>query len=534
MESSFPMDRLVCGDVGFGKTEIAIRAAFKAVLSGKQVLILVPTTILAFQHFKTFNKRLKELPVSVDYLSRFRSTKDKKSVLIGVEKGKIDIIIGTHSVLSDKINFKDLGLLIVDEEQKFGVSLKEKIKKRKNNLDCLTMTATPIPRTLHFSLIGVRDISILRTPPKNRQSVHTELIQFSEEGVRDIINNEIMRFGQVFFVHNRVENIYEIASIIQKLVPNAKVAVAHGQQKGDLLEKTVLKFVDGYFDVLVSTNIIESGLDIPNANTIIINQAQMFGLSDLHQMRGRVGRSNKKAFCYLSIPKLTSITAEAKKRLIALEEFSNLGDGLNIALKDLDIRGAGNLLGGEQSGFINDLGFDTYNKILDEALDEIDSNPNLEKNNKVIEKKNNCLVDLFEKALIPKEYITNSNERLRCYNEIEKESVKGGLDTSRKMLEDRFGPLPYEVKNLIKVMEIKKIGSAIFIDKIIIKKDSLTLGFINNDNKNKQETFSMCVKSFDKKQLKYSIKEKKDLVLIKVISDFNLSKTLLFIKKIDN
>ena len=534
MESSFPMDRLVCGDVGFGKTEIAIRAAFKAVLSGKQVLILVPTTILAFQHFKTFNKRLKELPVSVDYLSRFRSTKDKKSVLIGVEAGKIDIIIGTHSVLSDKINFKDLGLLIVDEEQKFGVSLKEKIKKRKNNLDCLTMTATPIPRTLHFSLIGVRDISILRTPPKNRQSVHTELIQFSEEGVRDIINNEIMRFGQVFFVHNRVENIYEIASIIQKLVPNAKVAVAHGQQKGDLLEKTVLKFVDGYFDVLVSTNIIESGLDIPNANTIIINQAHMFGLSDLHQMRGRVGRSNKKAFCYLSIPKLTSITAEAKKRLIALEEFSNLGDGLNIALKDLDIRGAGNLLGGEQSGFINDLGFDTYNKILDEALDEIDSNPNLEKNNKVIEKKNNCLVDLFEKALIPKGYITNSNERLRCYNEIEKESVKGGLDTSRKMLEDRFGPLPYEVENLIKVMEIKKLGSAIFIDKIIIKKDSLTLGFINNDNKNKQETFSMCVKSFDKKQLKYSIKEKKDLVLIKVISDFNLSKTLLFIKKIDN
>ena len=534
MESSFPMDRLVCGDVGFGKTEIAIRAAFKAVLSGKQVLILVPTTILAFQHFKTFNKRLKELPVSVDYLSRFRSTKDKKSVLIGVETGKIDIIIGTHSVLSDKINFKDLGLLIVDEEQKFGVSLKEKIKKRKNNLDCLTMTATPIPRTLHFSLIGVRDISILRTPPKNRQSVHTELIQFSEEGVRDIINNEIMRFGQVFFVHNRVENIYEIASIIQKLVPNAKVAVAHGQQKGDLLEKTVLKFVDGYFDVLVSTNIIESGLDIPNANTIIINQAHMFGLSDLHQMRGRVGRSNKKAFCYLSIPKLTSITAEAKKRLIALEEFSNLGDGLNIALKDLDIRGAGNLLGGEQSGFINDLGFDTYNKILDEALGEIDSNPNLEKNNKVIEKKNNCLVDLFEKALIPKGYITNSNERLRCYNEIEKESVKGGLDTSRKMLEDRFGPLPYEVKNLIKVMEIKKLGSAIFIDKIIIKKDSLTLGFINNDNKNKQETFSMCVKSFDKKQLKYSIKEKKDLVLIKVISDFNLSKTLLFIKKIDN
>ena len=534
MESSFPMDRLVCGDVGFGKTEIAIRAAFKAVLSGKQVLILVPTTILAFQHFKTFNKRLKELPVSVDYLSRFRSTKDKKSVLIGVETGKIDIIIGTHSVLSDKINFKDLGLLIVDEEQKFGVSLKEKIKKRKNNLDCLTMTATPIPRTLHFSLIGVRDISILRTPPKNRQSVHTELIQFSEEGVRDIINNEIMRFGQVFFVHNRVENIYEIASIIQKLVPNAKVAVAHGQQKGDLLEKTVLKFVDGYFDVLVSTNIIESGLDIPNANTIIINQAHMFGLSDLHQMRGRVGRSNKKAFCYLSIPRLTSITAEAKKRLIALEEFSNLGDGLNIALKDLDIRGAGNLLGGEQSGFINDLGFDTYNKILDEALDEIDSNPNLEKNNKVIEKKNNCLVDLFEKALIPKGYITNSNERLRCYNEIEKESVKGGLDTSRKMLEDRFGPLPYEVENLIKVMEIKKLGSAIFIDKIIIKKDSLTLGFINNDNKNKQETFSMCVKSFDKKQLKYSIKEKKDFVLIKVISDFNLSKTLLFIKKIDN
>ena len=534
MEKPFPMDRLVCGDVGFGKTEIAVRAAFKAVLSGKQVLILVPTTILAFQHYKTFNKRLKNFPVCVDYLSRFRTIKDKNLVLNGAKNGKIDIIIGTHSVLGDSVVFKDLGLLIVDEEQKFGVSLKEKIKKRKNNLDCLTMTATPIPRTLHFSLIGVRDISILRTPPKNRQSVHTELIQFSEEVVRDIINNEIMRFGQVFFVHNRVENIYEIASIIKNLVPNAKVAVAHGQQKGDLLEKTVLKFIEGYFDVLVSTNIIESGLDIPNANTIIINQAQMFGLSDLHQMRGRVGRSNKKAFCYLSIPKLTSITSGAKKRLIALEEFSNLGDGLNIALRDLDIRGAGNLLGGEQSGFINDLGFDTYNKILDEALSEIDSKPKTNKNNNIIERNNSCLVDLFQKALIPKAYIKNSNERLRCYSEIEKESVKGNLESSKKMLKDRFGPLPNEVKNLIKVLKIKRLGSMMFIDKIIIREGCLTLSFFNNDNINKQEIFSISVKFLNKKKLKYSIKEKKDIILIKIFNVFNLSKTLLFLKKLGN
>ena len=313
MESSFPMDRLVCGDVGFGKTEIAVRAAFKAVCSGKQVLILVPTTILAFQHYKTFKKRLEKFPVSIDYLSRFRKTKEKNKIIKDATEGNVDILIGTHSVLSKKIKLKNLGLLIVDEEQKFGVALKEKIKSQKLNLDCLTLTATPIPRTLHFSLIGVRDISIIRTAPTNRQPVHTEVLTFNENEIRDIINNEMSRFGQVFFVHNRVENIYEIANIVQKLVPNAKVAVAHGQLKGDLLEKTILNFVDGKFDVLVSTNIIESGMDIPNANTIIINQAHMFGLSDLHQMRGRVGRSNRKAFCRLLVPKLTNLNVDAKK-----------------------------------------------------------------------------------------------------------------------------------------------------------------------------------------------------------------------------
>lgn len=536
MESAYPMDRLVCGDVGFGKTEIAIRAAFKAVCSNKQVLVLVPTTILAFQHYKTFNKRLKNLPVDVDYLSRFRPQKHKTEIIKRVGAGKTNILIGTHSALNKRVVFKDLGLLIVDEEQKFGVALKEKIKKRKTNLDCLTLTATPIPRTLHFSLIGVRDISIIRTPPPNRQPVYTELTQFNKEKIRDIINSEIMRFGQVFFVHNRVEDIYEVGNIIQKLVPAARVTVAHGQQKGGLLEKTILKFIEGYYDVLVSTNIIESGLDIPNANTIIINQAHMFGLSDLHQMRGRVGRSNKKAFCYLMIPKLTNLTLEAKKRLVALEEFSNLGDGLNIALKDLDIRGAGNLLGGEQSGFINDLGFDTYNKILDEALNEIKhplKNKANESLNKIT-KNTSCLVDPFEKALIPKEYITNTNERLKTYGFIEKKSTEGKFGQIVFELEDRFGKIPKDLKNLITVMKIKKTGSVLGIDKITIKKVSLVFVFFNTQNTphEKQKTFVSCLRVLDKENSKYLIKEKKNQISIHISKSFTLNKTLLLLKKI--
>ena len=535
MEGSFPMDRLVCGDVGFGKTEIAVRAAFKAVCSNKQVLILVPTTILAFQHFKTFKKRLQNFPVSVDYLSRFRTSKDKKRIVDELVSGSIDILIGTHSVLSNKVKFKDLGLLIVDEEQKFGVTLKEKIKKRKLNLDCLTLTATPIPRTLHFSLIGVRDISIIRTAPPNRQPVHTEVIQFNENEIRDTITNEMSRFGQTFFVHNRVENIYEIANIIQKLVPNAKVAVAHGQQKGDMLEKTVLNFIDGRFDVLVSTNIIESGLDIPNANTIIINQAHMFGLSDLHQMRGRVGRSNRKAFCRLLVPRLSNLNPDAKKRLIALEEFSNLGDGLNIALKDLDIRGAGNLLGGEQSGFINDLGFDTYNKILDEALKEVDKPTDFKQNklNKVINN-HSCLVDVYEKAFIPKDYISNSNERLKVYGFLEEKSKLGLYKEILSNLKDRFGVLPDQVLKLVGVMKIKKIGSYFGLDKIIIKKNKVKFLYFNNSNKSslEQESFLSILNYLNKFGFKTSVVEKKDQLIINALGPSSINKTLDFLKKI--
>jgi transcription-repair coupling factor (superfamily II helicase) len=531
MEGVIPMDRLVCGDVGFGKTEIAVRAAFKAVCSNRQVLILVPTTILAFQHYKTFKKRLENFPVKIDYISRFRSTKDKRRVINSLKEGKTDIIIGTHSVLSKKIEFKKLGLLIVDEEQKFGVALKEKIKKQKLNLDCLTLTATPIPRTLHFSLIGVRDISIIRTPPTNRQPVHTEVLTFDENEIRDIINNEISRFGQVFFVHNRVENIYEIANIVQKLVPNAKVAVAHGQQKGDLLEKTILDFVDGRFDVLVSTNIIESGLDIPNANTIIINQAHMFGLSDLHQMRGRVGRSNRKAFCRLLVPKLSSLNVDAKKRLFALEEFSNLGDGLNIAMKDLDIRGAGNLLGGEQSGFINDLGFETYNKILDEALSEVD----LPKQNKTIKEfvGGNCLVDPEEKAFIPKGYISNSDERLKIYGLIEEKSKKGNFDEIITNLEDRFGKIPEEVFCLIEVMKIKQLASKIGVDKILIKQFKVSFVFFNNEKNtnNKQEVVLFLLNKLNSYGHKTDVKEKKTQLSIICNSLGSVTETLVFLKK---
>ena len=531
MESLFPMDRLVCGDVGFGKTEIAIRAAFKAICSNKQVLILVPTTILAYQHYKTFQKRLENFPVNIDYISRFRSQKDKNKIIKKLKEGETDIIIGTHSVLSKKIEFKNLGLLIVDEEQKFGVALKEKIKKQKLNLDTLTLTATPIPRTLHFSLIGVRDISIIRTPPTNRQAVHTEVLTFDENEIRDIINNEMSRFGQVFFVHNRVENIYEIANIVQKLVPNAKVAVAHGQQKGDLLEKTILDFVDGRFDVLVSTNIIESGLDIPNANTIIINQAHMFGLSDLHQMRGRVGRSNRKAFCRLLVPKLSNLNVDAKKRLFALEEFSNLGDGLNIALKDLDIRGAGNLLGGEQSGFINDLGFETYNKILDEALSEV----TLPKENNTIKEfvGGNCLVDLDESAFIPKKYISNADERLKVYGLIEEESKKGEYLKIKSTLEDRFGKIPKELCCLIDVMKIKNLASKLNVDKIIIKRNRVSFIFFNDDKntKTKQDSVLFLLNKLNEEKHQTDVKEKKTQLFVVCCSLGSVAETLIFLKK---
>ena len=538
MEKSFPMDRLICGDVGFGKTEVAIRAAFKAVANNKQVLILVPTTILALQHYKTFKKRLEMFPVTIDYLSRFRSTKEKNKVVKGCLSGDVDILIGTHLVVNNKIKYKDLGLLIVDEEQKFGVSLKEKIKKQKNNLDTLTLTATPIPRTLHFSLIGVRDISIIKTAPTNRQPVHTETINFDKNKIRDILKNELMRFGQVFFVHNRVKDIYEVANIIQLLVPNAKVGVAHGQQKGDELEKTMLKFIEGYFDILVSTNIIESGLDIPNANTIIINKAHMFGLSDLHQMRGRVGRSNKKAFCYLVTPGVLTLSSDAKRRLVALEEFSMLGDGINIALKDLDIRGAGNLLGGEQSGFINDLGFETYHKILDEALVEIEPKtpPHQHKNIKFFNKSNSCLVDVDTEVYIPKNYIKNSNERLKMYDFIEKNTGNNLFFETKNIIKDRFGKMPTNLKNLFVVMEIKNIGTQMAIDKITNKRKKLIITFNQTKQPNMVKNESIQkIFSFAKKENKnVSMKETNRQLIITFKGIFGLNESLGLLKNLKN
>src|SRR5690625_3381712 len=418
MESPQPMDRLVCGDVGFGKTEVAIRAAFKAVDNGKQVAVLVPTTILAFQHHRTFSERLQEMPVKIDYLSRFRTAKERRQILEELEKGEIDIIIGTHQLVNKSVKFKDLGLLIVDEEQKFGVGVKDKLKTLKANVDTLTLTATPIPRTLQFSLMAARDLSVITTPPPNRYPVETHVIRFSEEIIRDAISYEISRGGQVFFIHNRIQNITEVAGMIQRLIPDAKIGIGHGQMEGKKLEDLMLRFMNNEFDVLVSTTIVESGLDVPNANTIFINNANNFGLSDLHQMRGRVGRSNKKAFCYFITPPYSAMTDDAHKRIQALEQFSALGSGINIAMKDLEIRGAGDLLGGEQSGFINEIGFTTYQKILQEAIEELKENEfkelyKKEKSRQADQKfiKEITLDSDFE-LLFPDDYINIVTERL--------------------------------------------------------------------------------------------------------------------------
>tara|TARA_X000001036_G_scaffold61457_1_gene51616 strand:+ start:1911 stop:5258 length:3348 start_codon:yes stop_codon:yes gene_type:complete len=478
MESEQPMDRLVCGDVGFGKTEVAVRAAFKAVCNNKQVLVLVPTTILAFQHYNTFNNRLKNFPVNVDYVSRFRKGKDLKNILENSKKGKIDILIGTQKAVGKSFKFKDLGLLIVDEEQKFGVAIKEKIKKQKVFVDTLTLTATPIPRTLHFSLIGIRDISVIETAPPNRIPIETEIISFDKKIIRDVIKKELDRFGQVFFVNNRVHNIYQIADVIQKLVPDAKIGVAHGQLPGDRLEKVMLRFIEGYFDVLVSTNIIESGLDVANANTVIINDAHNFGLSDLHQIRGRVGRSNINAYCYLITKSLNRLSNDARKRLTAISELSQLGDGFKIALKDLDIRGAGDLLGGEQSGFINDLGFDMYNKILDEAVQEIKKKEGLEPLSSFKPLINyDCLVEIDKKVFIPASYIDSHNERLSVYSKIDKAKKKIDYRKIKHDLVDRFGPLPSIIKELIIIKKLKKHGFMLGFKKIKIRENSMFCDF---------------------------------------------------------
>ena len=487
MQEAHPMDRLICGDVGFGKTEVAIRAAFKASTDGKQVVVLVPTTILAMQHYRTFKERLSNFPVTVDYVSRFRSDKEIKQIIADVNVGKVDILIGTHRIVSKDLIFKDLGLLIVDEEQKFGVKVKDRLKELKLNVDVLTLTATPIPRTLHFSLMGARDLSIISTPPPNRQPVTTELHTFEETVIRDAVSFELRRGGQVFFVHNRINDIEGMANIIFKLVPDAKIGIAHGQMEGHQLEKAMLKFIDGEYDVLVSTNIIESGLDIPNANTIIINQAHMFGLSDLHQMRGRVGRSNKKAFCYLLTPPASLLTNDSRKRLAALEEFSELGDGFKVAMRDLDIRGAGNLLGGEQSGFINDLGFETYHKILDDTIQELKETDfkelfavELSEKAKLIVQ--DCVIETDLEILIPETYVNNTSERLQLYARLDNIKDEEQLKKFSDELNDRFGEVPSSVQELINSVRLRWLGEVLGFEKISLKSERFRGYFVTNND----------------------------------------------------
>ena len=493
MEKFIPMDRLVCGDVGFGKTEIAIRAAFKAVTDNKQVAVLVPTTILALQHYKTFKERLKDFPCTVDYINRFKSAKQQKETIKKLAEGKIDILIGTHRIVGKDVKFKDLGLLIIDEEQKFGVGVKEKLKLLKENVDTLTLTATPIPRTLQFSLMGARDLSVISTPPPNRYPVQTELHSFNEEVIRDAIVFEVSREGQVFFVHNRVQNIQEIAGMIQRLCPDVKVGIAHGQMEGQKLEEIMLNFIEGYYDVLVSTTIIESGLDISNANTIIINHAQMFGLSDLHQLRGRVGRSNKKAFCYLLAPPVSILTPEARKRLTAIEQFSDLGSGFNIAMRDLDIRGAGNLLGGEQSGFIAEIGFDMYQKILEEAVQELKEEEFKElfaetesdtfgKSRTPKRFVKDCVVDTDLEILIPDDYVTNITERLNLYKELDNIESDEDLKSFTAQLTDRFGPIPQPALELINTIRLRRIAQETGFEKVILKNNKLIGYFVSDQN----------------------------------------------------
>ena len=494
LEADFPMDRLVCGDVGFGKTEIAMRAAFKVVTDSKQVAVLVPTTILALQHYKTFSERLKDFPCKVEYINRFRSARKQTEILKELESGKVDIIIGTHRILGKDIVFKDLGLLIVDEEQKFGVAAKEKMKRLRVNVDTLTLTATPIPRTLQFSLMGARDLSIINTPPPNRFPVQTEIHSFHEDIFREAVSNELNRGGQVFVVNTRVQNIGEVAGMIQRLVPGAAVAVAHGQMDGPKLEKVMLDFIEGEFDVLVATTIIESGLDIPNVNTIIINDAHHYGLSDLHQLRGRVGRSNKKAFCYLIAPPMSVLTDEARKRLRAIEEFSELGSGFSIAMRDLDIRGAGNILGAEQSGFITEIGYEMYQKILDEALTELKEQDFGELFKDLPERPSvkECVIETDMEILIPDAYVTNITERLNLYKELD--SIEGDKDLAdfRERLTDRFGSVPPETDALLHTIQLRKAAKRVGFEKLILRKGRMNAYFPSNPESNyyQSETFT--------------------------------------------
>ncbi|MBM3417957.1 MAG: transcription-repair coupling factor, partial [Bacteroidetes bacterium] len=485
MESSRPMDRLICGDVGFGKTEVAIRAAFKAVSDSKQVAVLVPTTILSMQHFRSFKDRLSEFPCTISYINRFKSAKETTETLKQLAEGKIDILIGTHALVAEKVKFKDLGLMIIDEEQKFGVAVKDKLKTIRTTVDTLTLTATPIPRTLQFSLMGARDLSIINTPPPNRQPVLTEIVHFDEEVIRDAIAYEVSRGGQVFFVNNRLANIRELAGMIQRLCPGVRIGIGHGQMDGEKLERVMMDFIEGSYDVLIATTIIESGIDISNANTIIINDSHTFGLSDLHQLRGRVGRSNKKGFCYLIAPKFNMMTSEARKRLEALVQFSDLGAGFNIAMKDLDIRGAGNMLGGEQSGFISEIGFEMYQKILNEAMNELRES---EFKDLFDERQtdtfgsyvNECVFETDMEVRIPDDYVNQVSERLSLYQELDGLKNEEELDTFSGQLKDRFGPIPREVKELFFSFKLRWAAQNAGVERLVIKSSKLVGYFIAN------------------------------------------------------
>ena len=522
MESPHPMDRLICGDVGFGKTEVAIRAAFKAICDSKQVAVLVPTTILANQHYRTFKERLKDFPCTIDYVNRFKSAAETKKVLEDVKEGKIDLLIGTHKLLSKAIQFKDLGLLIIDEEQKFGVAAKEKLKALKTNVDTLTLTATPIPRTLHFSLMGARDLSVINTPPPNRQPVNTELHNYNEGIIQEAISNEVERGGQVFFVHHRVKDIYEVADNIARICPGVKVGVAHGQLEGEKLEDVMIKFIEGEYDVLVATTIIEAGLDIPNANTIIINNANMFGLSDLHQMRGRVGRSNKKAFCYLLVPGIISLTNDARRRLQAIEEFSDLGSGFNVAMRDLDIRGAGNLLGGEQSGFIAEIGFEMYHKILDEAIHELKEDEfaelfqNEDKSYKL--EARDCNLETDFEALIPDRYIRNSAERLAIYNQLALLKSEENILEFKNGLVDRFGKSPKQVEDLLDLIRVRELGKKIGFERMVLKSNRMSAYFPSEQNQTyfQSEKFAQILSHVQRYSSKMNLKQVGNSLLLLV------------------
>ena len=536
MENEGVMDRLICGDVGFGKTEVAIRAAFKAATDGKQVAILVPTTILAFQHYRSFKERLKDFPVNISYMNRFRTAKQKSETKEGLKNGKIDIVIGTHQLVGKDIKFKDLGLLIIDEEHKFGVSVKDKLKTLKTNVDTLTLTATPIPRTLQFSLMAARDLSVIKTPPPNRQPVDTSIIGFSEEIIRDAVSYELQRDGQVYFINNRIENLKDIAGLIQRLVPDARVITGHGQMDGKQMETNLLDFMEGKYDVLVSTTIVESGVDVPNANTIFINDAQRFGMADLHQMRGRVGRSNRKAFCYLITPPFDMMTSDARKRLEAIEQFSDLGSGFQIAMKDLEIRGAGDLLGAEQSGFINEMGFETYQKMMQEALEELKDDENFENlfeneedRNKLFKSTREVNIDTDLELMLPDDYVSSTEERLSLYQKLADIQSAKELEQFENELIDRFGTLPDEAINLLKSVELKWLAAEIGFDKLVVK-NKVFLGYFPANPQDKfyqSEKFKKIIAYLTQNPAEATLKEKNNQLMmrkdnVKNVDDVNL------------